>query len=81
MASFATTQASNHFLPDGSQLTLLDAAYGTNHVVVAIGGGLRFHPILRNAPQKIVPRVMTFTSGSGDTVMVWLRRDGGLFLV
>jgi hypothetical protein len=66
-------------LPDGSQLTLLKVTHGTNHVC-RYGNRWQdlLYPIL---PQKLrtkfPPRVMTFPSGSGDTVMVWLRHDGG----
>jgi hypothetical protein len=66
-------------LPDGSQLTLLKVTHGTNHVC-RYGNRWQdlLHPIL---PQKLrvkfPPRQMTFTSGGGDTVMVWLRHEGG----
>jgi hypothetical protein len=66
-------------LPDGSLLTLIKITYGTNHVC-RYGNRWQdlLHPIL---PQKLrvkfPPRQMTYTSGGGDTVMVWLRHEGG----
>lgn len=65
-------------LPDGSQLTLVKVTHGTNHVC-RYENRLQdwLQPIL---PQKLrtkyPPHEVTFTSGSSDTVVVWLRYEG-----
>ncbi len=65
-------------LPDGSQVTLLKVTQGTNHVC-RYGNRWQdwLHPVLpRKLRTKFPRREMTFTSGLGETTVVWLRHDG-----
>jgi len=65
-------------LPDGSRLTLLKVTSGTNHMCRFDHRWQDFlYPILPlNLRVRLPARVMEWSSGNRDSVMVWFRRDG-----